>query len=188
VPTYGLGATPAGPIGQLSGESFTRVAFAPGDHGGSGRPQPLGDLGVGHPLRGQQQDLGPPDQRGRSLGGVVQRRSTAWSWALIGRAAAADGMRGCSRPADQPVKTPQRRGTSNVRSQRSHSLRVFSAIRRRPKVRLERSVPLYLHPFPRPVGPLDGSWTCGLWRCEDPWLAGGDPANAPIPLRHIAIS
>jgi hypothetical protein len=36
----------------------------------------------------------------------AQRRSTAWSSALTGRAAADKGMGGCSTPADQPVKSP----------------------------------------------------------------------------------
>jgi hypothetical protein len=85
VAAHGLGAAPAGPVGQACGESLTRIAFAPGDHGGSGDLQPLGDLAVGHALGGQQQELGPPDQGGRARAAFAQRRRTAWSWALTGR-------------------------------------------------------------------------------------------------------
>jgi hypothetical protein len=102
---HGLGAAPARPVGQLAGEPLTGVPAAPGDHGGSGGPQPLRDLGVGHALRASR-ILARRTSAAGAWVASTQRRSTAWSSALTGRAAADDGMRECSRPADQPVESP----------------------------------------------------------------------------------
>ena len=66
----GLGAATAGPVSQLGGKSLARIALAPGDHGRARHPESLGDLGIGDPFGGQQQDLGPLDQCGRRLGGA----------------------------------------------------------------------------------------------------------------------
>jgi hypothetical protein len=70
VTAHTLGAATAVPVGQASGEPLPRIALAPSDHRGAGDLQPLSDLAVGHSLGRQEQDLGPPDQRGRSLSGV----------------------------------------------------------------------------------------------------------------------
>ena len=105
VAAHALGAATAVPVGQACGEPLTRIAPAPGDHRGSGDLQPLGDLAIGHPLGSQEQDLGPPDQRGRGLGGV---RPAAQHCLVVGADRQGGGRQWHARmlhPADQPVKS-----------------------------------------------------------------------------------
>jgi hypothetical protein len=63
-PTHGLRSSRPGPVGQ-AGQPATGIAAAAGDDGRAGHADTLGDLGIGDPLGGQQQDPGPLAEHGR---------------------------------------------------------------------------------------------------------------------------
>jgi hypothetical protein len=100
------------PASQACGESFTRVALAPGDHGRARDTKPLGDLAVGDSLGSQQQDLGPLDQRGRGLGCVGPAAQDRLVTGADGQGSSRRWHPQTLPPRPPPVKSPQRRTTA----------------------------------------------------------------------------
>jgi hypothetical protein len=113
IAAHSLGAATARSVGQACGQSLPHMALAPGNHRWARDAQPLGDLAVGHALGGSSRILARWTSAAGAWAALAQRRKTAWSLGLMGKAAAEAGIR---RHFHYPptVKSPQRHTTRSA--------------------------------------------------------------------------